>query len=42
MVGDLFGLPSVQINRTITGIEAMAEGKTENPAAVAFGFRERR
>ncbi len=42
MVGDLFGLPSAQINRTITGTKALAEGKTDNPAAVAFGFQEKR
>lgn len=42
VVGDLFGLPSAQINRTITGTKALAEGKTENPAAVAFGFQEKR
>ncbi|MDD5176258.1 MAG: hypothetical protein PHQ05_07555 [Sterolibacterium sp.] len=42
VVGDLFGLPSAQINRTITGTKALAEGKTENPAAIAFGFQEKR
>lgn len=42
MVGDMFGLPSAQINRTITGTKALAEGKTDNPAAVAFGFQEKR
>ena len=42
VVGDLFGLPAAQINRTITGTQALAEGKTENPAAVAFGFQEKR
>lgn len=42
VVGDLFGLPSAQINRAITGTKALAEGKTDNPAAVAFGFQERR
>jgi hypothetical protein len=42
VVGDLFGLPSAQINRTITGTRALAEGKTENPAAIAFGFQEKR
>jgi hypothetical protein len=42
MVGDLFGLPSAQINRMITGTKALAEGKTDNPAAVAFGFQEKR
>ncbi|CAN7501028.1 hypothetical protein LJR074_003474 [Acidovorax sp. LjRoot74] len=42
VVGDLFGLPSAQANRTITGVNALAEGKTENPAAVVFGFQEKR
>jgi len=42
VVGDLFGLPSAQINRTVTGTKALAEGKTDNPAAVAFGFQEKR
>lgn len=42
VVGDLFGLPSAQINRSVTGAQALAEGKTENPAALAFGFQERR
>lgn len=42
VVGDLFGLPSAQANRTITGVSALAEGKTENPAAVVFGFQEKR
>jgi hypothetical protein len=41
-IGGLFGLPSAQINRTITGTKALAEGKTNNPAAVAFGFQEKR
>lgn len=39
VIGDVVGLPSAQINRTITGIEALNEGKTENPAALVFGFR---
>lgn len=42
IVGDLFGLPSAQINRTITGTQALVDGKTENPAAIAFGFQEKR
>ena len=39
LMGDLFGLPAAQINRTITGTKALAEGETENPAAIAFGFQ---
>lgn len=42
VLGDLFALPSAQVNRTITGTKALIEGKTENPAAVAFGFQEKR
>ncbi|BCB27059.1 hypothetical protein SKTS_19450 [Sulfurimicrobium lacus] len=41
-IGGLFGLPSAQINRTTTGIEALSGGKTNNPAAVVFGFQEKR
>jgi hypothetical protein len=40
VMGDLTGLPAVQINRTWTGIEALNDGETENPAAIAFGFRK--
>ncbi|WP_334157925.1 hypothetical protein [Oryzomicrobium sp.] len=42
MVGDLSGLPSAQVNRTVTGIQAIKEGKTSNLAAVVFGFQEKR
>lgn len=42
LLGDFTGLPAAQINRTITGTQALAEGKTENPAAIAFGFQEPR
>lgn len=42
LAGDALGLPAAQINRTITGTKALAEGKTSNPAAVAFGFEEKR
>lgn len=42
LIGDFTGLPAAQINRTMTGTKALAEGKTENPAAVAFGFQEPR
>lgn len=37
LLGDVTGLPSAQINRTITGTKALVEGKTENPAAVVMG-----
>lgn len=42
VIGDFTGLPSAQANRTITGIEALSEGKTDNPAAVIFGYSEPR
>jgi hypothetical protein len=41
-LGDVGGIPSVQINRTITGANALSEGKTTNPAALAFGFQDKR
>lgn len=41
LMGDLFGLPAAQINRTITGTQALAEGETENPAAIVFGFQRK-
>ena len=37
-----FGLPSAQINRSIKGIKALEEGKTDNPLAVALGYKEKR
>lgn len=40
LTGDLAGLPSAQINRSITGAEALAKGKTQNPAAVLTGYQE--
>lgn len=40
LAGSIFGLPAAQANRTITGVKALAEGKTSNPAAVVFGYQE--
>lgn len=40
LTGDLLGLPSAQINRSITGAQALSEGKTQNPAALLFGYQE--
>jgi DNA-binding transcriptional regulator YdaS (Cro superfamily) len=37
LLGDVTGLPSAQINRTITGTKALVEGKTDNPAAIVLG-----
>ena len=42
MAGDLTGIPSAQLNRTITGAKAIDEGKTSNPAAIVFGYKEKR
>ena len=42
VVGSLLGLPAAQINRTITGAQALNEGKTENPAALLLGYQETR
>lgn len=38
--GSLFGLPAAQINRTWTGVEALADDKTDNPGALMFGYQE--
>lgn len=38
-MGDLMGLPSAQINRSITGAEALSEGETDNPAALLTGYQ---
>lgn len=40
LTGDLTGLPSAQTNRSITGAKALAEGETNNPAALVFGFSQ--
>jgi hypothetical protein len=40
VTGELMRLPSAQINRTITGIEALHQGRTKNPAAIVFGYEE--
>jgi hypothetical protein len=40
LLGDVAGLPSAQINRTVTGAKALKEGKTNNPLALAFGYQE--
>lgn len=38
LLGSGFGLPSAQINRTIKGVEALNKDKTDNPAALLFGY----
>jgi hypothetical protein len=40
VLGDLTGLPSAQINRTIGGINALSEGETDNPLAVLTGYQK--
>jgi hypothetical protein len=40
LLGDLTGLPAAQVNRTITGTQALVEGNTENPAAVLLGYQK--
>lgn len=39
LLGDIFGLPSAQINRTIKGAEALQEDETDNPAALLMGYQ---
>jgi hypothetical protein len=39
MTGDLLRLPSGQVNKTWTGIEALANGDTDNPAAILLGYK---
>jgi hypothetical protein len=41
VLGGFTGIPSVQINRTAAGVKALSEGKTENPAAVVFGYEQK-
>lgn len=40
LAGSTIGLPSAQINRTWTGAKALADGETDNPAALVFGFQK--
>ena len=39
LLGDIFGLPSAQINRTIKGAEALQNDETDNPAALLMGHQ---
>ena len=41
LLGDVAGIPSAQVNRTITGAKALKEGKTSNPMALLMGYQER-
>lgn len=38
VIGDFTGLPSAQVNKTITGAQAYSEGETDNPLAFVFGY----
>lgn len=38
--GELLRLPAAQINRTVNGIQALNEGKTQNPGALLTGYQE--
>lgn len=40
--GELLRMPAAQVNRTINGIEALHDGKTQNPGAVLTGYQELR
>ena len=42
ILGSGFGLPSAQISRTLKGAQALDEGKTDNPAALVFGYDGKR
>jgi len=39
LLGDVFGIPSAQINRTIKGAEALQDDETDNPAALLMGHQ---
>lgn len=39
LLGDVFGIPSAQINRAIKGAEALQNDETDNPAALLFGYQ---
>lgn len=39
LLGDVFGIPSAQINRAIKGAKALQDDETDNPAALLFGYK---
>lgn len=39
LLGDAFGIPSAQINRTIKGAEVLQNDETDNPAALLMGHQ---
>lgn len=40
VAGSTMGLPAAQINRSITGAQALSEGETQNPAALVLGYQK--
>lgn len=40
LMGDVLSLPAAQVNRTVTGFEALKHGDTKNPLAVVFGYQK--
>lgn len=40
--GEVLRLPAAQVNRSLDGAQALSEGRTENPAALVFGFEQGR
>ena len=40
--GSWYGLPAAQINRSWDGFEALDDGKTDNPLALIFGYKEKK
>lgn len=39
LLGDVFGIPSAQINRAIKGAQALQDDETDNPAALLLGHQ---
>ena len=39
LLGDVFGIPSAQINRVIKGAQALQDDETDNPAALLMGHQ---
>lgn len=39
LLGDVFGIPSAQINKAIKGAQALQEDETDNPAALLLGHQ---
>ena len=40
VIGDVAGLPAAQVNRTVTGAEALRTSTTKNAAALVFGYQK--